>query len=64
MIESAGGIVSENYVKRVNYLVIGALTNKAWIYSTYGRKIETAMHDKKKGMLISIIHEDDLMKAI
>lgn len=58
-----GGIYHDNVVQDLNYLVIGAEGNPSWAYSCYGRKVETAIHLRKNGHPLMIIHETDFWDA-
>lgn len=62
MVEKCGGHPKNNVVLDLDYLVIGAQASPYWIYSTYGRKIESVIHNNKMGRSsITIIHEDDFV---
>ncbi len=63
MVEQLGGNCSKTVVKDLNYLIIGAQSSPAWAYSTYGRKIETAMEKNKKQKSVFLIQEEDFIKA-
>lgn len=64
IVENLGGIPQKNVVKDLDYLVIGGQSSPAWIYSTYGRKIESAIQIREKYGKICIIREYDFSKAI
>ncbi|MCF3935054.1 BRCT domain-containing protein [Acuticoccus sp. M5D2P5] len=55
----AGGLL-----KSTTYLVIGTYVSDAWVYSTYGRKIEKACQMRAKGLPIAIISEDHWVRAV
>ncbi len=63
---SLGGTPQKSIVTALDYLVIGAKSSPAWIYSTYGRKIEGVMKRKTKvtGCNTQIIGEVDFMQAV
>lgn len=63
IIEQLGGLTSRTVVKDLDYLIIGAQSSPAWAYSTYGRKIETAMERNKKNKSTFLIQEKDFIKA-
>lgn len=42
-----GGVVSENVVNDLDYLVIGSIIRPDWAYQSYGRKIEKAAQLRK-----------------
>ncbi len=61
---SRGGIAVNNVSMKLDYLVIGALSNPCWAYSTYGRKIENVMNLREEGKYIPILHEDDFYNVL
>jgi hypothetical protein len=60
-VEERGGVPKDNVARDLDYLVVGGNSNPAWIYSTYGRKIERVM---ESGGRTAIIHEDGFMAAL
>ena len=62
IVKSLGGKPSTNVSYHLDYLVIGAQSSPAWAYSTYGRKIEAVIDNRKKGCKTIILHEDDFIK--
>lgn len=46
----------------VDYLVIGTLASRNWLYTSHGRKIEKALHIKRQGGGIKTITERTLLK--
>lgn len=63
-LSTKGGIPVERITKTTDYLVIGALSNPCWAYSTYGRKIDSVMKNKRNGVHTKIIHEDDFVNEL
>lgn len=63
-LKAAGGINKSSISKELNYLVIGANSNPAWMYSTYGRKIEKVMEYNSSGSNIFILHENRFIEYI
>ena len=63
MVNKLGGIAANTIVNKLNYLVIGAQSSPAWIYSTYGRKIETVIQKNQSKNNIHIIQEKDFVAA-
>lgn len=63
MVEELGGSWKKSYSKKVNYLVMGDYASPAWVYSTYGRKIEEAMDNQRAGMDIRIVQEGVFLDA-
>jgi hypothetical protein len=63
---SLGGIPQKSIVTTLDYLVIGAKSSPAWIYSTYGRKIEGVMKRKYNSpdCNTQIISEEDFLRAM
>ncbi len=59
-----GGETSPNVNKKVDYLVIGTLASRNWLYTSHGRKIEKALHLKRKGLGIKTITERSLLKLV
>jgi hypothetical protein len=53
-----GGICHPNVIKKPMTLVIGGHGNDAWLNSTFGLKIEQAMHRKEQGVPIAIVSEE------
>jgi NAD-dependent DNA ligase len=64
-IESIGAVPCAAPVKDLDYLVIGAQSSPAWVYSTYGRKIEAVRYriDTDKKCQTHIVGEYDFIKA-
>jgi len=61
-IKDSGGIVHNSVKMDTDYVVIGALSNRCWAYSTYGRKIEKAMEfNQKYNSRIIFLDEKDFM---
>jgi len=48
----------------VDYLVIGTLASRDWLYTSHGRKIEKALLLKREGNPIKIITERSLLKFL
>lgn len=63
-IEALGGTFKKGMSGKVNYLVIGSLSNPHWAHATYGRKIEKAMTLKGAGCSTAIISEEQWIEAI
>jgi NAD-dependent DNA ligase len=59
VINALGGTYNDRVTQDTDYLIIGADGNPCWAYSCYGRKVETAVSLRKKGLKIMIIHEND-----
>jgi NAD-dependent DNA ligase len=64
LLRDKGGFPVDTINKHTDYLVIGALSNPCWAYSTYGRKIELVMNNKETGGITTILHEDDFICAL
>lgn len=59
-----GGMAIDNVSGKLDYLVIGGLIQPAWIHTTYGRKIESAMKYKAAGSELAIVSEQQWTQAI
>lgn len=59
-----GGVAIDTVSGNLDYLVIGGLIQPAWIHTTYGRKIESAMKHKASGSELTIISEQQWTQAI
>ena len=57
-----GAQTNSSINKSVNYLVIGALASRDWLYTSHGRKIEKALLLKRGGSEIKVIAELRLLK--
>ncbi len=64
LITSLGGTFSNSVTKKTDYLIIGNNGNTCWVYSCYGRKVEQAINQRKKGQKIIILHENDFWDAV
>ena len=60
LLDLVGGTYSNNVTKNTDYLIVGAGGNPCWVFSCYGRKVETAVNMRKTGHKITILHENDL----
>lgn len=59
-----GGKPAKTVTKSLDYLVIGTLQSRDWIATSHGRKIEKALHYKAKGLPVTILTEETLIKFI
>ena len=57
-----GAQTNSSINKSVNYLVIGTLASRDWLYTSQGRKIEKALLLKREGSDIKIITQRTLLK--
>jgi len=65
MLEEAGGVPIKTANLKLDYLIIGAQSSPSWIYSTYGRKIETVINNRKANKCnTTLIYENDFLKQI
>jgi hypothetical protein len=62
IISDKGSEINSSINKSVNYLVIGTLASRDWLYSSHGRKIEKALLLKCGGSEIRVITEPTLLK--
>ena len=61
MVENLGGRFHNTVTKDLDDLVIGAQSSPCWHYTTYGRKIETVMEERKAGRETIVLFEDDFV---
>ena len=59
-----GAETSPNVNKNVDYLVIGTLASRDWLYTAHGRKIEKGLLLKRKGVNINYITERTLLRLL
>jgi DNA polymerase III epsilon subunit-like protein len=64
LIHNLGGITKSGLIKSTDYLIVGSLGDPAWVFGSYGRKIDSALKMKSAGGSISIIHECDFMNIL
>lgn len=63
--QARGGEVLDRMNRFVHYLVVGTLSSKDWMFSSYGRKIEDAVKSRdEKGYAIRIVTEEMWLSAI
>lgn len=63
-VTARGGNPIERVRQDMHYLVVGALSQPAWAYSAYGRKIERVLELREQGYPIVILHEDRLTAVL
>jgi len=63
-LRSLGAEISPGVNKTVDFLVIGTLASHNWLYSSHGRKIEKALHLKRRGVAIKTVTERSLLKFL
>lgn len=64
LLMAKGAIIQDSINKKLDYLVIGDLTNPDWKHSSYAKKIEKALELKKKSTSPAIISEATIIKFI
>jgi len=65
IIKNAGGFINfKSVTKETNYLIVGNDGNQCWAFSTYGRKVESAIELRKQGFKMMIIQENDFWDAV
>lgn len=62
MLRLRGAEISSNVNKTVDYLVIGTLASRDWLYTSHGRKIEKALLLKREDVKVIVITERTLLK--
>ncbi len=63
MLKLKGAQLSPNVNKSVNYLVIGTLASRDWLYTPHGRKIEKALLLKRQAINVTVITERTLLRS-
>lgn len=64
IVRRLGGEFHKNLCNDTHYLVVGADGNPCWTYSCYGRKVEDAVHRRRTGQRLAIVHELDFWDAV
>lgn len=62
LLRCLGAETNSSVNKSVDYLVIGTLASRDWLYTSHGRKIEKALLLKRAGNAIKVITERTLLK--
>jgi len=62
VVQRGGLATSINF--KLNYLVIGSYATDSWVQSSWGRKIEKAIHLSQKGANILIVSEAHWSKIL
>jgi NAD-dependent DNA ligase len=62
--EQHGGIVSGSVTKKLRYLVVGGLGSPEWKHGSFGTKIEQAIHYRREGLPILIVHENRWVSSL
>lgn len=63
-IDAKGGILHSAPKKNTDYLVVGSVGSECWAFAKYGRKVEKAVENRKKGYPIQIVSERDFVDAL
>ena len=61
-IEELGGLVTYNVTEELDYLVIGDLSSRDWIHTSYGSRIESAIEYREKNNKPRILSEETIVK--
>jgi NAD-dependent DNA ligase len=64
LVLSLGGVDEPNVTASSDYLVVCDAGSEFWAFSCYGRKVETAYQQRRKGHHILIVHESDFWNAL
>ncbi len=64
MLHCMGAQISATVNRDVDYLVIGSLASRNWLYTPHGHKLEKALLLKRESTPIVIITERTLLKFI
>lgn len=63
-VAARGGVALDRVRQDLNYLVVGSLSQPAWAYAAYGRKIEAVLALRQVGFDVKIIHEHVFLEAL
>ncbi|BBO33238.1 BRCT domain-containing protein [Lacipirellula parvula] len=64
VIQKLGGEFHKSLRNDTHFLIVGANGNPCWAYSCYGRKVEDAVHRRRNGQRVLIVHELDFWDAV
>ncbi len=64
LIAKAGGQIADDVVQKLDYLIVGAQGNGAWLCQNFGTKIKRALEYQMKGLPIRIVVEKDFIAAL
>lgn len=64
VVSGLGGRSVTAVSERVHYLVVGAGGNPCWAHACYGRKVEAAVHLRRGGARLQLVHENDFLDAV
>lgn len=64
MLQELGAKTSSSMNNNVDYLLIGTLASRDWLYTSHGRKIEKALLIKQQGQSVKIITERRLLQQL
>lgn len=64
VVKTLGGFPLANISRKMHYLVIGTIGSEAWLYSTHGTKINSAIDLKRDGLPIAIVSEEHWMRQV
>jgi hypothetical protein len=62
MLRDLNGFPADRVTQTLDFLVIGDKSSPAWVYSTYGRKVEAVIENQKNGYKTTIISEETFLK--
>jgi NAD-dependent DNA ligase len=62
IVRNLKGIPFSRVARSLDYLVIGAQSSPCWAYSTYGRKIQEVIGNRRRGKNTIILHEDNFIE--
>lgn len=65
ILKRCNGLISNTVTKKIDYLVIGALSSRDWRFSSHGRKIEKAIsYRDNESVGLKVISEEMLFDAL
>ena len=62
--EKLGCSIVRDWRSDLDYLIVGTLNSRDWIYQSFGRKIEKAKEYQKQGHKVKVITEEQWLNAI
>ena len=62
--EKLGCSIVKDWRSDLDYLIVGTLNSRDWIYQSFGRKIEKAKEYQKQGHKVKVITEEQWLNAI
>lgn len=65
LVKRSNGLISNTVTKKIDYLVIGTLSSRDWMFSSHGRKIEKAIsYRDNEGVSLKVVSEEMLFDSL